>query len=260
MGIVALVRRDAEQGFGSQEYESSYNESEKAILKTLDKYGDVAVPLTDIASNPDLSCSLGVGSVYVCNYTNNPYSTHLTITDTNKVEDFELGKDETFKVQLNSTYRGKVYIGWEGDAAIAMTIEAQGSNLVYESINDVYDNKGILSESGTSAADHAFNYAVPDPAQNYIVVTISGITGIAATDKPLYLKIRPLMKNGTSIRLNVTGDAGFPNQVRKVEAYSYLNSNNVPSSTPILITQIPLAGKEPEIINYVLRVENEIVK
>ncbi len=257
LGIVAVVTRDVEQSLGSREYEMSYNKSEEQIFKILDKYSNTAVGLEGLIAD-GYSCTGGAVTGYDCGFVDDKLATTMKVMDTNIVEDFELGKDETFKVILGGTYKNNVTIQWTGNAAISLTLEYKNGN-DYLVKKDVYDNSGLYTRAGTNPAHHELSIVVPGGATNTIIVNTG--SGLSVADQPLFLKIKPMMEEGIYTLLNVKGvDSSFPKQVRRIEAVSYYEGVNAPSSAPVVITQIPLAGQEPEILNYVLRTESTINK
>jgi len=263
ISIIAVVTRDTEQSLSSKEYETSYNVSEEKMLTLLDTYSDVDVGLTGLLSQ---GCSLA-GELYTCQYQQDNLITNVSVTDTNRVENFELGKDETFSIILND-YTGILEISWTNDIALEMSLEYRvatadpNTNLGYKMIEDVYDQTGIFTQSGASSADHVLNYAVDVNNPKLIQINMNNaIPGVAAADITTKLKIKPLMKGeNTSTLISVQGDNSLPKQVRKFEGVSYYESVGAPSSAPTLITQIPLADKLPEILNYVLRSETIVDK
>lgn len=258
IGIVAVVTRDVEQSVSSREYEASYNKSEEKINGILDKYADVSVDLNEIVNDSNLNCTGASELGFQCDFIDGNLVTKVTIDDTNVVESFDLGKDETFKVILNETYRDDITFSWTGQVALEFTLEFQRGD-EYAAYKDVYDKEGIFTSSGTSPSHHIFEFVVNDPNKNEVMLNIGN--ALEFTDKPLFLKVKPLMKDGILTQLSVRGEnSSFPDQIREVEGISYYQDNTAPSSAPVLVTQIPLAGFEPEILNYVLRTETKISK
>lgn len=258
IGIVAVVTRDVEQSVGSREYEASYNKSEEKMNTILDKYADVSVDLSGLVSDPNLSCSGAADLGFKCTFSEEDLMTQVSVDDTNEVVDFDLGKDETFKVRLDNSYRDNITFTWTGQVALEFTLEfKRGSE--YSSFKDVYDKDGIFTTSGTSSSHHVFQFIANDPTRNEVVLNVGD--ALQVSDIPLYLKVKALMKDGIATQLSIKGEnSSFPDQIREVEGVSYYQDNTASSSAPVLITQIPLAGFEPEILNYVLRTENNIVK
>jgi hypothetical protein len=257
IGIIAVVTRDVGQSVSSQQYETSYNKTEEKMLKMLDSYGDTDVALTGLLTWE--GCTLQ-STVYQCQSTDGNLTTKVNVEDTNLVKDYELGKDGTFKVILGS-YTGNLEISWTGDTALLMTLEYKATSGQYESVQDVYDNTGILTSSGSSAADHPMHATVPAGKNNTIIVNVGGITLPAAASSRSFFKIKVLMNDNSHIStlLGVKGDNTLPKQIRKFEGVSYYQSATTAySSAPTLITQIPLAGKDTGLMDYVLR-SNTIV-
>lgn len=251
IGIIAVVTRDINQSTNQQQYETSYNKTEEKMLKALDTYGNTDTSLSGLVNE---GCFYE-GTIYKCSTTDNNLVTQINVQDTSVVKDFELGKDQTFKVILGS-YAGNLEISWTGDTAILMELEYKDTSGKYLADQDVYDNAGILTSSGTSSADHKFNFVVPAGKKNTIDVNIAGITTSSAVNTRYYFKIKALMNESSHIStlLSVTGDNSLPKQIRKFEGVSYYQSNTTDlSSAPTLITQIPIAGMDPEIMNYALR-------
>lgn len=255
LGVVAIVTRDVEQSVGSQQYEQSYNLSEEKMLLLLDDYSDVSNDLSTLV-NQGCSGFVTTGIGYTCTYTTDEYFTSVNVSDTDVVEDFELGKDETFKVILDG-YTGEVDIRWTGEVALELSLEYKVGD-EYKVVKGVSDKYSILSQNA-AVADQAVSFTESGTIDE-ITVDVADTIASAGGGDSLYLKIKPLMKYGISTQIAIDGEAGFPNQVRKFESVSYVNADNVSSSAPMLVTQIPLAGYEPEILNYVLRSENVIQK
>lgn len=255
MGIIAVVNRDLEQSLSAEQYETSYNSSETKILELVEKYGDVSKDLRDLATD----CGAAINNVYTCSeQTDDNVVTEITVEDTSKVEDFELGKDETLKLILND-YRGQLDISWTGQVAFLITLEYQDASGTYKNIKDVYDRVSIYSQSG-GASDHAFNFTTVGPQNTSTRINLGSTTGLVAGDKLVFLKLKAIMKTTFSTLLTVDGEATFPKQVRKFEGITYAESSSAKTAAPILITQIPLAGFEPGILNYVLESDVRVRK
>jgi len=257
ISIVAVVTRDVEQSLSMHEYEISYNTTEEKMLRILDTYGDVDVPLIGLLEME--GCSLA-GQQYICSYQEDNLETEVTVEDTNEVENFELGKDETFKVILNN-YRGKLKINWSANMALVMSLEYTDVSSEYKVLKDVHDEAGVFTMSGSGPQDHPLAFTVPAGEPQTIEIDLNTVPGIALSDSLTYLKVKAAMKgDNISTLLSINGDASLPSQVRKVEGYTYYSSLGAPSSAPIVITQVPLAGKSPEILNYVFYSDNVVTK
>ncbi len=256
MSIVAVVTKDIEQVANSQQYSTSYNKSEEKLLNIVSKYSNINLSLDNLLED---GCH-GSEFEYECVFNEDQSTTTLRIEDTSDVSDFELSKDETLKLKLDESYKGELDIRWTGEAALNLTFEYKNSNGEYKVVKDIYDNHQVLSQSGLSASDHLMNYTVINSDDNHILIDISSISEFdSLSDTPLFFKIKVLSKTNSSVLVSVRGDISFPKQIRRFEAVTQFDTNTS-ASMPILISQIPLAGREPELLDYVLLTPDTIIK
>ncbi|MBD3280760.1 hypothetical protein GF389_04525 [Candidatus Dojkabacteria bacterium] len=267
LGIIVIVSNDVEQSVGAEQYELSYNKSEESIQKILTNYADTNTSLAGLTGEVDYSCSAAVLEEYSCMFDHMDMETTVNITDSNEVEDFELGKDETFKVLLGD-YEGVVEVEWTGDVAMLFQLDYQTVTNEYRTISDMHDAGNHVT---TGSLEHPMNINIPVQSQNRVIIDLDGIKtqieseiGIGQFQKYSGFKIKALMKENENVStlLSVKGNVGFPIQVRKLEAISYPENaeESAVLSVPVLSAQIPFAGSEPEIMNYVIRAKSDINK
>ncbi len=255
MTIIAVVTRNTRQVVSSKQYSQSYAKSEEKLLEILSEYSDINLSLDTLLSK---GC-VGSNFAYTCTFDEEDSITTLFVEDTYEVNDFELEKDESLKLILNGSYRGNLDIKWTGNSAIEMTLEYKNANNEFKSIKDIYDNHSVLSQSGLSNNDHLMNFTVVNPNENYISLNLNSISGISADDILLFFKIKILSKQNTSSLITVEANSSFPRQIRRFEVATKFKTNT-DSAMPVLISQVPLAGRQPELFDYVLLTPNQIVK
>lgn len=262
LGIIAIVTNDVEQSLGGEQYELSYNKSEESIQRILGDYSDTEKSLYGILNETGYSCSAGYQSSYQCIFDYSDIETTVNASDTNEVVDFELGKDQTFKVVLGG-YEGVVEIQWTGEVAMLFQLDYQTPENEYKALMDMHDAGNYVV---SSVPEHPMQNSIPVQSENRVIINLWQIRdrlGSTEFDHFTGLKIKALMKEDANVStlLSVRGNAGFPIQVRKLEAVSYpTGTNKVVVSAPALIAQIPFAGSEPEFMNYVIRSNSAVNK
>lgn len=259
ISFVAVVTRDTEQSLSAEEYETSYNLSEEKLQRLLEDYSDVEKDLSGLLGVEGCYIS-GSESEYKCSYNYDNLHTDVTVLDTNKIDNYEIGKDETLTLTLNN-YLGPLVISWTNDSAIELTLDYINSDFEYKNIKDVYNQGEIFSQAGAGDADHPMNYVIDPNNEKSIQVNTTSITGISSADSLQSLKIKLMMKDdNASSLISVSGENTLPKQIREFKAVTYYKSTGADSSAPILITQIPLAGRLPELFNYVYKSNTQVTK
>jgi len=267
LGVIAIVSNDVEQSLGSKQYEISYNKSEESIQKILTDYADTDVSLAGVVNEAGYSCSPSVLNAYTCDFDYSDMQTTINVSDSDEVIDYELGKDETFKVVLND-YQGVVEVEWTGDVAMLFQVDYQQTNGEYKSLTDMHDAGNFVTSGNL---EHPLGLNIPVQTENRVIIDLAAIksnlllTGskLAFFSKFTGLKMKALMKEDANVStlLSVKGNAGFPIQVRRLESVSYpTGADSIVVSAPVLITQIPFAGREPELMNYVIKTKSVLNK
>lgn len=259
LGIIAIVTRDVEQSLGAEEYERSYAITEDNMQKILIKYADVNIPLGQIVSEGELNCTEPVSDQYKCFFEEDGYISEITVEDVSQVENFELGKDDTFKVDLGN-YTGTLEFQWTGHVAMSFNLYYKKTTGEYVMVSDFYDAGNFVSRAGIEES-HPLNLSIPQPGQNRVILDLNGISNSLDDFQNFeYLNLRAMMNedSNTSTLFSMRSNLGLPAQVRKVQGISFRSDNSNVNSVPQLISQIPLAGKDPSVLFYVLR-SNQIV-
>lgn len=256
LGVIAIVSNDVEQTVGGKQYELSYNKSEESIQKILTGYANTDTSLAGIVNEEGFSCSTSVLNEYTCIFDYPDMQTTVNVSDSNEVIDYELGKDETFKVLLGS-YSDVVEIEWTGNVAMLFQVDYQITTDEYKTIMDMHDAGNYV---GSGNLEHPMGLNIPVEGQNRVIINLQTIkeeVGSNTFKNFTGMKVKALMNEDENVTtlLSIKGNAGFPIQVRRLEGISYPPSTGAVVSAPVLVAQIPFLGREPEVMNYVLRSE-----
>jgi len=265
VGVVAVASRDVLQTTSNQQYQKVYNVAESSIYQVIDKYGDANIDLSNLTTEPFStgSCVTIDVNTYKCTFTEQGVTTEMEIRDNAKVENFELTKDSSLELDL-SGYRGNLLVNWTGTAAIEFGL-MYDENALTKMIGDLYDTAGIFVASGnpptqrTVPENHPFLFNL-DPGGNGITFNIAGVQGLPGTAQTLSLRLTARMdQTQGAINISVTGDSGFPKQIREFTATSYDTTSDV-QATATVVTQIPLLPQAPSALNYPLLTKDTVQK
>lgn len=268
LAITATVARSGRQIFNNLEYERSYNDSENALLEYSDLLADPGFNLNNLITNGlGTGTCQQVGNKYICTFVGaDGRITVLTIYETNEVDNYELGPDEYFDViladNLGQIYREGIGISWVGQTALSFTVVYQHNNQMYSG-NDVYERSTGLpvytALPATTAGVFRGNFGQAS-ASNLTVdlrsnnlnpdALVSGVNTSTISYKTL--RIRSVSRTaGTSITIRPAAANGgvLPNQVRRIEAITYL-SDLSSSSAPVVSIQLPLSPQVPAPLSF----------
>jgi hypothetical protein len=264
VGVVAVASRDVLQTTSNQQYQKVYNAAESSIYQVIDKYGDASVDLSSLTTEPFStgSCATVDINTYNCTFTEEGVTTEMEIRDNSDVEDFELTKDNSLELDLTG-YRGNLVLSWTGAAAIEFGLIYE-ENGITKMIGDLYDASNIFTNSGnpptqrTNPEQHPFLFDLdPSGGIRFNIANIQGLPGVAQT---LSLRLTARMdETQGAINISLSGDSGFPKQIREFIATSYDIASDV-QATATVITQIPLLPQAPSALNYALLTRDTVQK
>ncbi len=276
VSLVTLANRDIGQVSSTDKYEQAYNTAENELFPILNKYSQYGLPLTTLPTDFTSCNTLGLPNQYECqfvssNFSNISFNTTVTVKEMQDVIDFQLYKDRTFDIDLNSVFKGELSFTWDKAAAIdfALTYKDVSTNTL-KVIRDVYDLSSPVVISSLSGDDpyndplniHPFVFAIADITNlaKSTKFTISQINGLPASAQPISLRVTPRMTEqlgAINLTITATDKTQFPNQLREFVSTSYIA---IDKNTPVasLKTQIPLYPQVDNAFDYALIAEGAL--
>jgi type II secretory pathway pseudopilin PulG len=278
VGVVVLLNRDVEQVATNEKYQQIYNVSESQLQRIISTYADYSKPLSDIATDPGLqdiveSCPVSVQTIgeieanCVINNTeilSSEVQTDIKITDSKKIDEFSLFKDDSLTLGLSSTivpsgYRNRIDITWTGDMAIEFEVVYRNGS-TYGNYKDVYDAHAVLDSFASGGSVSAGVLSItPDSnnPSNKVSVNLGTLPGGSNLE---YLIITPRSKTeeSTDISVEAADESAFPNQMRLFLSTSLDTGDE---STPIVKVeaQVPLFPQLNSAFNYSL-ISNDLIE
>jgi cysteine-rich repeat protein len=258
VSITGTTARNSRQVFNNLEYEKSYNYAEAETISAINTLSNPDLDIGDLTVNGvgDLECKQGSDKKVVCSKDADEGTRRivLTIFDTNLVENYDLAVGDYFDVILSegdgsSSYQGSLNFKWVGETAFDIS-------LIYEDTQGKLHTAKQLLDPGSVYTSTGPGFLNPAPAINENQVTINlqdvNKTNVPNGSKYKYLRLKSVSRNfGTSItiRPEATGSLNLPNQVRRIEAFSYL-TETASSAAPVVLTQLPLSPQVPAPLTY----------
>lgn len=258
--ITATVAKNNRQVFNNLEYEKSYNYAESRLISAADTLSNPDFDLFSLTTTVgqqalgSVSCESLVGNKkYYCafNEEDGARRTLLTVEETNNVVAYDLGTDEYFDVilfrtQTDAGYRNPVRIAWLGQTALELNLIYLDNSNQIKSITEIVDptsgSNQIFSGQGKPTSGFLSTGRITASGSE-VTVNLQNVdaakTGPNA--KLRYLRVKVVNKQaGATISIQPVQDDDLPNQVRRLEAFSYVKSE-VESSAPVVSTQLPLS-------------------
>jgi hypothetical protein len=275
VSVVLVVGQDVEQQVATREYEKYLDQAEKKIIDTISLFDVPDYDLSTLVTNPGQIGSTSCTSIdkgVNCNFVDeaNLAQVDLEIRDTKNIEEYVLGKDELFTMNLGD-YDGRIRVSWTGNTAMAFSIDFM-RNGEYMTIKDVYDGLGIFEESGNdplndnppALANHPieFRQYLPDTSRS-TEFTISETQGLLVTDEIINLSYRPIIEEENSFTLlDVVVVGNIDDQMRIYTSTGYASDVATfgESPAPTVITKIPLYPQVPSLFDYVLLTSDGVNK
>lgn len=270
VGVFNLATRDVQQTVANREYERLYNAAESRIFELVDEFGkytDVDLPSLVEPSSPSELRNIGTNCVTVdpsqinCDFKDGTTLVSMEIDDTDEIIDFELGKDDSITLDL-SGYRGDIEFNISNSSAIEFSLVYTLSGEPYV-VNDFFDVDGVFSSNGGDPLSdpngtHAFTFFPIAGTSNYRF-TIGNISGLPLSARPEFITLTGRRNAEGIALLDVSGNAGFPNQIRRITTISYDQATDT-NVVARVVTQIPLAPQQLALFNYVLLTPDTVSK
>ncbi len=270
VGLFNLTTRDVQQTVANREYERLYNAAESKIFELVDEFGsytDVDLPSLIEPSSPSELRNIGTDCVTIdpsqinCDFTEGTTLVSMEVDDTDEIIDFELGKDDSLTLNL-SGYRGDIEFNVSSGSALEFSLVYTLSGEPYV-INDYFDLDGVFdSNGGDPLSDpngtHAFSFLPVAGTSNYRF-TIGNIAGLPLSARPEFITLTGRRDSEGIALLDVSGNAGFPNQIRRLTTISYDQATQT-NVVARVVTQIPLAPQQLSLFNYVLLTPDTVTK
>jgi Tfp pilus assembly protein PilX len=266
VSVVSIANRDAIQTVSNQKYNDVYNAAESGLLKIIDKYGNPNTALTSLTNDFPGQCASLSAKSYSCTLVDTPNNKTNTIVvqDTNVIDSYQLDKDQSLILKLNG-YRGEIDINWTGSAAMEFGL-VYDENGTIKVIGDLFDNANVFTESGNdpfldpAPSNHALPFQQNTSGIGGIKFTVGNTTGLSATATTKSLRITNRMAGtGGNVKLSVTGQAGFPDQVRAITSAAYETSTDLQLLATVK-SQVPLYEQVAQLFHYALLVDSVVSK
>lgn len=269
--LVSNVRRDNLEQIQAEQYERYYNATENTFLRFLNNQiasGESpqrALSTQSVNRDPALSCNLINGRS--CTVTNvfvdsngvlKENEVNFVIKEVNYVDDFNLAKDKTFTLNLVSGelgYNGVIDLEWTGRVAWVITIDYLTPQGEYKTTKSIYSHPSA-NIFNISPGSNCLNFTKAEPTKASF--TISSCLGTDAT--PIEMRLKPIILDGESTTLKVSGDANFPLQMRRITAISNFNDALLNTPNINLEVTVPIHNSNVEILDYAIRTDNKIEK
>lgn len=270
VGVFNLTTRDVQQTVANSEYERLYNAAEGRVFELVDELGtNTDTNLSDLiatSSTSDLrniasDCVVQLPTKIDCNFYEGTTIVNMEIEDTDEIIDYELGKDDAITLDL-SGYRGDIQFRISQGSALEFSLVYTLSGEPYV-INDLFDDQGVFDSNGGDplsdpAGNHAFNF-FPVTGSDYYRFTVGNIVGLPLSGQPEFITITGRRNTQGLALLDVSGNSGFPVQVRRISTVSY-DPETQSNVVARVITQIPIAPQHLSIFNYVLLTPDVVAK
>jgi hypothetical protein len=249
ISITTTVARNSKQVFSNLEYEKSYNYAEAETISAINALSNPNYDLTDLSADGlgDLECT-AAGSKFICSRDLDEGTRRvvLSITETNVVENYDLAAGDYFDVILgtggSNFYTGNVEFRWVGETAFDISLVYLDASNNLKTAHQIIDSAGVYTSSGAG-----FFSPAPTISQNSLLLNLQQVNKslVPNGSKYKYLRIKSVSRDfGTSITIRPQGGGNFPQQVRRVEAFSY-NIETAASPAPVVLTQLPLSPQVP---------------
>jgi cysteine-rich repeat protein len=261
VGITFTTLSTTRQVQTTVEYQKSYNYAESRILQEIDLLSNLDFNLQDLETQ-GLSgagcgnCTQKGMDEYVCTCDEDEpdRKTAVVVKEVNYLENYDLANGEYFDVILSEdtgpSFKGTINLSWVGSTAFELSLFYEGGGdvdtqqQIIDPTGDVYENTG----SGFFSTNPVIN-------GNSVDINLSHVnpSKVPGTSKYKYLRVRVVNKQaGTSISIRPsTSSISLPNQVRRIEALSYLTTNQE-NSAPAVIAQLPLKPPVADPLSYSL--------
>ncbi len=266
VSVVSIASRDASQTVTNQKYDDVYNAAESGLLTIIDKYGNPTAVLSSLSTDFPGKCTANNSKSYTCSLVDavNNKTNVVDIQDTNVIDNYQLDKDESLILNLNG-YTGEIDINWTGSAAIEFGMLYDQSGTI-KIIGDLYDKVDVFTSSGNdplldpNPQNHAFPFQQNLSGIGGIKFTVSSISGLPVGATPKSLRITNRMAGtGGNIKLDVTGQAGFPDQIRQITSAAYETSADIKTIAKVQ-SQVPLYSQIAPLFHYGLLVDSVVSK
>jgi cysteine-rich repeat protein len=252
ISITSTTTKNTREVFFNLEYEKSYNYAEAETLANINTLSNPRLDLGDLAASDlgELDCQL-TGTKLVCGrgMEEGARRVVLSIFETNLVENYDLSAGDYFDVILssgngNNFYNGSIDFRWVGESAFDVSLIYLDSSGDLQVTHEIVDPKSVYTSSASG-----FLSARPTPIENSLQIDLTQVNSSIVPSNAIYkyLRIKSISRNqGTSITIRpvTTGTISLPNQVRRVEAFSYL-AETPASPAPVVLTQLPLSPQVP---------------
>jgi cysteine-rich repeat protein len=259
ISITVTTSRNSRQVFSNLEYEKSYNYAEAETIANISTLSNPNLDAGDLATSGlgELECRQ-TSDKLVCSRSldENTRRVVLSISESNKVENYDLAVGDYFDVVLgrsssNNFYKGSLEFRWIGETAFDISLIYLDNTNKMRIAHEIIDPNSVYTSSSTG-----FLNTRPIVQDNSLTIDLTQVKTavVPATSKYLYLRIKSVNRDfGTSITIRPasTGSTSLPNQVRRIEAFSYL-TETPESAAPVVLTQLPLSPQVPTNFTFAL--------
>ncbi len=278
--ITVTVTKNSRQVGTNAEYDRSYNSAESKLIEVAAILSNPNLDLSNpsaLESGPlaGFDCDAGLSETaspqIICGIDQpGRRRTIIGIYNSKSVDNYDLSPGEHFDIILagntGSPYKGRINLGWVGDAALSLTLVYElGGELKTaqqlidptrladsDSGNDVLTNytgtsgflRGIFPVAPSASNPNSLGFSLEDSAID--------TTLVPAGANYKYIRVKMFSRVlGTSltIRPDTGNAASFPEQIRKIEAINY-TLDSFQTAVPVVNSQYPLSPDTPGPISY----------
>lgn len=286
MSVAVSTRRDVLERARNEQYEQYYSLTEKQILTIIEEVkletqqvqlDNILDDLTKCPNHVYIASQLK----HTCEFTGivpekgslDLLNIDLTIVDTQTVTKYPLERDRTFVLNLDNQtatgYRGPITMNWTGaNIAWIVSLDIRDNTTgEYKTIKGVYDPSNIY-QPGITSPYITFSGSTNTMSFNTSITPSAGTypnnfpVNLPANYKMLAARFKPLMRNLELTEISISQGPSIP-QVRNIKAEGYSSTalpGSTDSPTAVLEVNLPLYPAPPEIFDYVLRSETDVIK
>lgn len=253
--ISKTVRRDTFDQIQADQYEEYYSAVEQELLKIISGQSDCDLETGNNCTNIPLD-QLKFSGVLNDNYLN------VSAETKDHFENIAIGKDKNLKIPLDG-FNGELSFSWKGEVAWVVNIDYQTNSGEYKTSQSIYDKSDIFNPGDPVTC---LNF-IPEGTNNRFKFDISQCLEGVLFELPgsytaLAVRLKPIMKNGTSTELTLEGHSGgiLPPQATVILATAVIDDDLGTSPAIQLELQIPTEDPSLEILDYALRTNKIVYK